>query len=70
MKMTLRYFSSSTKICLTSVDLAQKLSGEQVPLQKTCCIVCVREVFLLLNLEMLHAAVVSYRTLKSQGCEA
>ena len=69
MTMALRYFSSSTKLCLTSVDLAQKLSGEQEPLQKTCCIVCVKEVFLLLNLEM-HAAVVPYRTLKSQGCEA
>ena len=52
--------------CWMSLDLVQKLPGEQ----KTCCTVCVREVFLLLNLEALPAAVVPSRTSKSEGCEA
>ena len=66
MTMSLRCLSSPTKLCWMSLDLVQKLPGEQ----KTCCTVCVREVFLLLNLEALPAAVVPSRTSKSEGCEA
>ena len=66
MTVSLRCLSSPTKLRWMSLDLVQKLPGEQ----KACCTVCVREVFLLLNLEALPATVVPSRTSKSEGCEA
>ena len=64
--MSLRCLSSPTKLHWLSLDLVQKLPAEQ----KTCCTMLVREVFLLLNLEALPAAVVPCRTSESEGCEA